>query len=52
MTTNQLTPEQMGQYMAIVDGIENLRSLSDEEKEKLIRDIMEKPFLDLSSGAR
>lgn len=37
----------MAQYMAIVDEVENLRSLSDAEKEKLIRDIMEKPFLDL-----
>ena len=42
-----LTPEQMAQYMAIVDEVEKLRSLSDAEKEKLIRNIMEKPFLDL-----
>ena len=47
MTTNQLTPEQMARYMTIVDEIENLRSLTAAEKENLIRDIMEKPFLDL-----
>ncbi|MBO4434521.1 MAG: Rpn family recombination-promoting nuclease/putative transposase [Bacteroidales bacterium] len=43
----KLTPEQMAQYKAIVDEVENLRTLSDAEKEKLVRDIMEKPFLDL-----
>ena len=37
----------MAQYLAIVDEIETLRSLTEEEKEKLVRDIMEKPFLDL-----
>ena len=47
MLQNQLTPEQMAQYLAIVDEIETLRSLTEEEKEKLVRDIMEKPFLDL-----
>ena len=43
----KLTPEQMAQYMAIVDEAENLRTLTEAEKEMLIRDIMEKPFLDL-----
>ena len=42
-----LTDEQMAQYKAVVDGIESICTLSDEEKENLIRSIMEKPFLDL-----
>ena len=42
-----LTQEQMVQYKAIVDEAENLRSLTGKEKEELIRNIMEKPFLDL-----
>ena len=47
MTEIILTPEQMAVYKRIVDELENLRSLTDWEKERLIRDIMEKPFLDL-----
>lgn len=47
METIKLTPEQMAQYMTIVNEVENLRRLTDAEKEKLIRDIMEKPYLDL-----
>ena len=47
MTKIILTPEQMTVYKRIVDELENLRSLTDWEKERLIRDIMEKPFLDL-----
>lgn len=42
-----LTQEQMVQYKAIVDEVENLRTLTEREKEELIRNIMEKPFLDL-----
>lgn len=43
----KLTPEQLAQYKAIVDSIEKLRSLTEAEKEKLVKDIMEKPFLNL-----
>ena len=47
MTEIILTPEQMAIYKRLVDELENLRTLTDREKERLIRDIMEKPFLDL-----
>lgn len=47
METIKLTPEQMAQYKTIVNEVENLRRLTEAEKEKLIRDIMEKPYLDL-----
>lgn len=51
METITLTPEQMAQYKVIVNEVENLRSLTENEKEILIRDIMEKPFLDLLCDA-
>ena len=44
---SHLTHEQMAQYKAIVSKIEDYRPLTDAEKETLIRDIMEKPFMDL-----
>ena len=47
MNTNKLSDEQLAQYMAIVDEVEHLRTLTEREKEKLVRDIMEKPFLNL-----
>ena len=45
--STQLTPAQMAEYKAIVDQVEDYRSLTDDEKGMLIRSIMEKPFLDL-----
>lgn len=47
-----LTQEQMVQYKAIVDEVENLRTLTEREKEELIRNIMEKPFLEMQQERR
>ncbi len=44
---NTLTPEQYATYEAIVNEIEKYRSLSPEEKEALILDIVSRPFIDL-----
>ncbi|MBR1873039.1 MAG: Rpn family recombination-promoting nuclease/putative transposase [Bacteroidales bacterium] len=45
--TTNLTAKQMDRYMAIVNDAENLRTLTDMEKEHLVRSILSSTFLDL-----
>ena len=42
-----MAPEQLDLYIAILDEIQRYRDLSYEEKIKLIKDIMDRPYLDL-----
>ena len=45
--TDQMTPAQLDLYYAIVNEFEQYRSLSQPEKLKLIKDVIDKPYLDL-----
>lgn len=45
--TDRLAPEQLGLYLAILNEVQRYRDLSHEEKLNLIRDIMDRPYLDL-----
>ena len=45
--TDQMTPAQLDLYYAIVNEYEQYRSLSQPEKLQLIRDVIDKPYLDL-----
>ena len=47
MEKYELTPEQLAQYIAVLDAVETYRDLSDEEKEKIVRKIMDHPYMDL-----
>ena len=49
MEENNLTPEQYERYIQTVDEFQQLRTLSREEKIKIIDDILKAPFLDLRS---
>ena len=44
----ELSEEQYEQFAAILNEVERLRTLSRAEKEKIIRGILEKPFIDLT----
>ena len=44
-----MTKEQMAQYIAILDDVERYRNLSMEEKERIVRCVLEKPYMDLRS---
>lgn len=44
-----MTKEQMAQYIAILDEVERYRNLSMEEKERIVRCVLEKPYMDLRS---
>ena len=45
--TDRMTPEQLELYYAIVNEYERYRSLSQPEKLNLIREVLDKPYLDL-----
>ena len=45
--TDRLSPEQLKLYLAIIDEVERYRDLTIDEKKNLIRDIMDRPYLDL-----
>ena len=45
--TDQMTQEQLGLYYAIVNEYERYRSLTQPEKLKLVRDVMDRPYIDL-----
>ena len=45
--TDRLTPDQLELYIAILNEFQRYRDLSHEEKIKLIKDIMDRPYLDL-----
>ena len=49
MNPYELTPEQLKQYIAVLDAAESYRDLSDDEKEHIVRAIMERPYMDLRS---
>ena len=44
-----LTEEQMAQYVAILNDLEQYRDLTDDEKERIVRSILDKPYMDLRS---
>ena len=44
---DRLSPDQLKLYLTIVDEVERYRDLTHEEKLRLIRDIMDRPYLDL-----
>lgn len=46
---NELTPEQLQRYVAVLDEVERYRSLTEKEKEMLVRSIVERPYMDLRS---
>ena len=45
--TDRMSPDQLNLYYAILDETERYRTLSREEKLALIKDIMDRPYLDL-----
>ena len=49
MEPYKLTQEQLKQYIAVLDAAETYRDLSDDEKENIVRSIMEHPYMDLRS---
>lgn len=49
MERYELTSEQLKQYIAVLDAAEPYRDLSDDEKEHIVRAIMERPYMDLRS---
>lgn len=49
MKEYELTPEQLKQYVAALDAVERYRDLSDEEKELIVKSILEHPYMDLRS---
>ncbi len=49
MEQYKLTKEQLKQYIAVLDAAESYRDLSDDEKEHIVRSIMERPYMDLRS---
>ena len=46
---HNLTPAQMQQFLAVVNEVERYRDLSDEEKERLVVSIIDRPYMDLRS---
>ena len=49
MKEYELTPEQLSRYVAALDAVERYRDLSDEEKERIVKVILERPYMDLRS---
>lgn len=49
MKEYELTPAQLKQYVAALDAVERYRDLSDEEKELIVKAILEHPYMDLKS---
>lgn len=45
--TDQMTPDQLELYYAVLNEVERYRSLTRHEKLKLIRDVMDRPYVDL-----
>ena len=45
--TDQMSPEQLGLFYAVLNEIERYRSLTQDEKLRLIRDVMDRPYVDL-----
>lgn len=49
MKPYELTQEQLKQYIEVLDVAETYRDLSEDEKENIVRAIMERPYMDLRS---
>ena len=49
MKQYQLTPDQLKQYVAVLNAVERYRDVSDDEKERIVRAVMERPYMDLRS---
>ena len=49
MKEYELTPAQLKQYVDALDAVERYRDLSDEEKELIVKAILEHPYMDLKN---